>query len=352
MEEAVRRTLMALKDDPDPRPLTLKRVEGAVREVAPEEDPEGVAKKALAVVQERVRRAALGVLESLGSDDPRAGRVLEKALLSGKHVKIWCSRAAREFPSEPTKWVAVVQVQGGEDHLVLPLPKEDFPEMALAGNKTGEVTAHFETRTELSAREGGAFFRDWELMNIRKARRLVRSFHPLFAAWGLQDLEEALEALAGLREREVRQEGPYVLTREGDLFALRRGRLFDSLALERAFLVGEEELGFSYRGELEIAFATKRLWNSVEMGRLRLRWGKETARCVGICARVKATEENAAGLLVRRTMEKWLEWPLQLPESPRMRALIGELAGSEDPLEAPKDPGFFGRVRLRAVGLS
>ncbi len=34
-----------------------------------------------------------------------------------------------------------------------------------------------------------------------------------------------------------------------------------------------------------------------------------------------------------------------------MRALIGELARSKDPLEAPKDPGFFRRVRLRAVAL-
>jgi hypothetical protein len=352
MEEVVRRALRALRGDPDPHPLTLERAERAVREVVQEEeDPGAVAKEVLAVVQGRVRKTVSGLLESLGSSDPRARRVLERALLSGRRVKIWCSRLAREFPSEPAKWVAVVQVQGREDHLVLSLPKEDFPEMVLAENKAGEVAAHFEIRTELSAREGGAFFRDRERMNIGKARRLVSSFHPLFAAWGLQDLEEALKTLEGLREREVRQEGPYVLVREGDLFVLRRRRLFDSLALERAFLVGGEKLSFSYPGELEIAFTTERLWNSVEMRTLRLRWGKETARCLGACARVEATEEDAAGLLIRRTLEEWLKRPSELPESVRMRALIGELAQSEDPLEVPNEPGFFERVRLRAVAL-
>jgi hypothetical protein len=353
MEETVQRTLMALRGDPDPHPLTLERAERAVREVAPEEeDPGSVAKKVLAVVRGRVRKVVSAFLESLGSSDPRARRVLERALLSGRRVRIWCSRLAREFPPEPAKWVAVVQVQGREDHLVLPLPKEDFPEMVLAGNKAGEVAAHFEIRTELSAREGGAFLGDRERMNILKARCLVRSFRPLFAAWGLQDLEGALEALSRLKDGEVRQEGPYVLVREGDLFALRRGRLFDSLALERAFLTGGEETSFSYSEGLEIGFTTEFSWSSARVGKLRVRWGKEIVRYPSWSyPYVEATDEGAPGLLVRRTLEEWMKRPSELPESLRMRALIGELARSENPLEALNEPGFFERVRLRAVAL-
>ena len=351
MEEAVRRTLLALREDPDHHSLTLERVEGAVREVAPGEDPEGVAKKVLAVVQERVRRTASGVLESLGSDDPRAGRVLERALLSGRHVEIWCSLLPPEPPSGLPKRVAVVQVQGRKDPLVLPPPKEDFLRAVLAGNKAGEVAAHFGVLSGLSAREGRALFRDRGLENVRGALRAARSFRPLLAAWGLQDLEGALEALAGLRDGEVRQEGPYVLAREWDLFALRRGRLFDSLALERAFLTGNEELGLSYPEELEIAFTTEFSWSSARVGKLRLRWGEETVHYPWAYPYVEALDEGAPGLLVRRTLEEWLKRPSELPESPRMRALIGELARSENPLEAPKDPGFFGKVRLRAVAL-
>ncbi len=315
MEEAVRRTLAALKDDPDPHPLTLKRAERAVREAAPEEeDPEGV-KKALAVVQERVRRAASGLLESLGSADPRARRVLERALLSGRHVEIWCSLLPSESRAELPKRAAVVQVQGRKDPLVLPPPKEDFLRAVLAGDKAGEVAAHFGVLSGLSAREGGALFRDRGLENVRGALRAARSFRPLFAAWGLGDLEEALEALAGLRDGEVRREGRYVLVREGDLFALRRGRLFDSLALERAFLTGDEELGFSYPEGLEVAFTTEFSWSSARVGRLRLRWGEETAHYPWAYPYVDALDEGAPGLLVRRALEEWLKRPSELPES-------------------------------------
>ena len=351
MEEAIRRTLEVLKDDPDSHRLTLRRVERAVREVAPEEDPEGVAKKVLAVVQERVRRTASGLLESLGSDDSRACRVLEGALLSGRHVEIWCSLLPPEPPSELPKRVTVVQVQGRKDPLLLPPPKEDFLRAVLAGNKAGEVAAHFGGLSGLSVREGGALFRDRGLENVRGALRVAQSFRPLFAAWGLGDLEEALEALVGLRDGEVRQEGRYVLAREWDLFVLRRGRLFESLVLERAFLTGGEELRFSYPEGLEIAFTTEFSWSSVRVGGLRLRWGEEAAQYPWAYPYVEATEEGAPGLLVRKTLEEWLKRPSELPKSVRMRALIGELARSENPLEAPKDPGFFRRARLGAVAL-
>jgi hypothetical protein len=352
MEEAVRRTLLALREDPDPHPLTLERAERAVREAVPEEeDPEAVAKEVLAVVQGRVRKAVFGLLESLGSADSRARRVLERALLSGRHVEVWCSSVPAEPRAELGKRAAVVQVQGRKEPLVLPPPREDCPRAVLAGNKVGEVAAHFGILSGLSAREGRALFRDRGLENVRGALGVAKAFRPLFRAWGLGDLEEALGALAGLKDGEARTEGPYVLVREGDLFALRRGRLFGSLALERAFLTGGEELSFSLPEELEIAFTAEFSWSSVRVGTLRLRWGEETARYPWAYPYVEATDEGAPGLLVRRTLEEWLKRPSELPESPRMRALIGELAHSKDPLEAPNDPGFFRRVRLRAVGL-
>jgi hypothetical protein len=352
MEEAIRQTLEVLKDDPGPHHPTLRRVARVVREVAPEgEDPEGVAKKVLAVVQERVRKAVSGLLESLGSADSRARSVLERALLSGRHVEVWCSLPPPEPASGLAKRAAVVQVQGRKEPLVLPPPKEDFLRAVLAGNKAGEVAAHFGVLSGLSAREEGALFRDRGLENVRGALRVARSFRPLFATWGLGDLEEALEALARLKDGEVRQEGPYVLVREGDLFVLRRGRLFDSLALERAFLTGGKELSFFLPEGLEIAFTTEFSWSSARVGKLRLRWGRETAQYPWAYPYVEATDEGAPGLLVRRTLEEWLKRPTELPESPRMRALIRELARSEDPLEAPKDSEFFRKVRLRAVAL-
>jgi hypothetical protein len=352
MEEVVRRALVALRDGPDPHPLTLEGAERAVREVAPEEkDPRGAAEKVLAVVGGRVRKAVSAFLESLGSADPRARRVLERALLSGRHVEVWCSVFPPESPAELAKRAAVVQVQGRKEPLLLPPPREDCLRTILGGNKAGEVAAHFGVLSGLSAREGRVFFRDRGLENVRGALKVAWSFRPLFAAWGLQDLEEALEALAGLRDGEVRREGRYVLVREGDLFALRRERLFDSLALEKAFLTGGEELCFSYPEGLEIAFTTEFSWSSARVGRLRLRWGEEAAHYPWAYPYVEAAEEGAPGLLIRKTLEEWLKRPSELSESPRMWALIGELALSENPLEAPKSPGFFERVGLRAVAL-
>jgi hypothetical protein len=84
---------------------------------------------------------------------------------------------------------------------------------------------------------------------------------------------------------------------------------------------------------------------------LRLRWGEEAARYPWAYPYVEATEEGAPGLLVRETLKEWLKRPEGLPESPRARALVEELARSEDPLEVPNEPGFFERVRLRAVAL-
>jgi hypothetical protein len=41
--------------------------------------------------------------------------------------------------------------------------------------------------------------------------------------------------------------------------------------------------------------------------------------------------------------------PEKASPSPKMRALIEELAESEDPLEAPKDEAFFRKVELRLL---
>jgi hypothetical protein len=58
------------------------------------------------------------------------------------------------------------------------------------------------------------------------------------------------------------------------------------------------------------------------------------------------SSKNLIQALVWETLKRWLERPFA---SPRMRALIEELAQEEDFLGVPKNPEFFRRVHLRTL---
>jgi hypothetical protein len=218
----------------------------------------------------------------------------------------------------------------------------------LVGSKGGDV-AFDVLHHALSARAGRAFFRGDGLEKVREAVEVVRAFRPLFRAWGLEDLEGALEVLAGLKNGEARTEGPYALVRRGESRVLVRGKPFGGPpALSAAFLLGEEAV-LSYPEGLEIGLRVDPVVLAAVLVEMRVRWEGETTRANGALAYAAPTERDLPGVLVRRGLEGWLKNPSLAPESPKMRALLQELAEAEDPLEAPKDPGFFRRARLRAL---
>jgi hypothetical protein len=80
-----------------------------------------------------------------------------------------------------------------------------------------------------------------------------------------------------------------------------------------------------------------------------IRWMGEVARFDGEEVWRYGTGKNLVQALVRETLKRWLERPLP---SPRMRALIEELAQYGDFLEALKDEEFLHKVRLRALSNS
>jgi hypothetical protein len=89
-------------------------------------------------------------------------------------------------------------------------------------------------------------------------------------------------------------------------------------------------------------------WVRLEFG---IRWGEESlgferaVRWEGAASR-KSLVELVREALRREAGRPWARVP---SPSPRTQALIEELAGAQDPLEAPKDPEFFRRVHLRAL---
>jgi hypothetical protein len=81
---------------------------------------------------------------------------------------------------------------------------------------------------------------------------------------------------------------------------------------------------------------------------MEVRWEGETARHGKRYLGVELSHRRFSQVLVRKMVKEWSnEW--KAPRSVKMRALLQGLAEAEDPLEAPKDPGFLRRARLRAL---
>jgi hypothetical protein len=113
-----------------------------------------------------------------------------------------------------------------------------------------------------------------------------------------------------------------------------------------------------YPGELEISFEVEIKVEGgtnpetklvVETKEVKVRWGKEVTSYAD-SVQAKGTNGDLPEALFRRALYLWMSKQYALVGwTPRMRALVGELARSDNPLEAPKEPDFFQRVHLRAL---
>jgi hypothetical protein len=197
-------------------------------------------------------------------------------------------------------------------------------------------------------REGASLLADspWE---VEWALEETRALRPLFAALGLADLEGALEALLGLEDGEARQEGPYVLAREGETRVLRRGALFQDPALDGAFLLGREvEISFpeGVKMFLEGRMAPQG-WIGLRAGNLQ--WGKDLVRLARPAG--YADDPRVLSRLILHGVRSRTK-SHDFLYSPRTRALLEELENLDEErnvLEALKDKGFFARVYTRTL---
>jgi hypothetical protein len=219
--------------------------------------------------------------------------------------------------------------------------------VCLEGSKAGDVVLSAWGWYTFFAQAERAFLSADALNKVEEVSGVVRVFSPLLRAFGLEGLEGALEELKGLKEDEVRVEGPYVLARRGGLWTLLFGTLFGSPTLDAAFVLGEEVV-FSYPQGLEIALRGSLHERKVDASEMEVRWEGEVARHRESYPGVELTDRRFPQALVRKTVKEWLG-ERKAPRSAKMRALLQELVEAEDPLEAPKDLEFFRRARLRAL---
>ena len=341
MSPALEEALEVLEEFP--RPLTPSQAREALKPVARKAG--GPRRTLTRRALEEARKWTEGVLEgfweALGVPSPPAevGETLRK----GGKVRLWCPWGRKV----PLGKLTVETNEGGTlSHLDLPLRARPCPRTFLLEAHAGRVEVGISPR--LFARKGRALFRARDPRGIKKTLEEVRPLHPLFAALGLADLEGALEALSRLKDGEIRREGAYVLARKGRLSALMRGSYFGAPLLDGTFLLGERAVLVCENGVEVVLRGTfsKRLLSLKEAS---IRWGDEVAELEEAeFAVVNALDKNAAAFLLR-TLLGWNAEKVFPRRSPRMKALIAELAASENPLEALKDPELFRRAHLRGL---
>ena len=337
MRRAVERVLQALHEDPRRYIPTSERVRRIAKEVAPEEDPKALAREVLREARRRVRGVVQGLWDSLGIGLPPLPEV-EKLLWRGDWAEV--------RPTQSPPGYTVLDM-GKKGTLLLPFSLGIATSVDLEGSKAGDVVLSAGTGYTFFAQEGRAFLRAYALDEVEEVSGVVRAFSPLLRVFALEGLEGALQELKGLKEDEVRVEGPYVLARGESFWTLLFGTFFGNLTLDAAFAQGKD-LVFSYPEGLEIALRVSLSAYRAEGPEMEIRWEGETARHGERYLGVELSHRRFPQVLARKTVKEWSnEW--KAPRSVKMRALLQELAEAEDPLEAPKDPEFLRRARLRGL---
>jgi hypothetical protein len=315
-ETALQKVLKVLEENPHRYPSTLEGVESALRDLAPRlaVDPKAFAEKALDEAHRRTIEALDALWGALGL--PSRPPEVEKVLREGGSLEV------RRSWAEGEAFLWLVDKAGGNASFALAIsgyqPLDDFYFKA----RTGWLEV--KTTPGLFAKREGVFLHT-NPDGVEIALGEVRGLRPLFTSLGLLDLDGALDALAKLRDGEVRMEGEYLLAKRGDRAVLRRGLLTGEPLLDADLLLGEEVRLFSPQGiEVVLKGNVSERWISLDEVRIQL--GEEVVYLDR--ARVSAgnlLDEDPISPLIYRG----LAWEMVMREddiSPRMRAFIEALS--------------------------
>ena len=316
-------------------PATPKGVREMVRNLAPGEDPEVLAEKVLEEARGRTRKALDGLWEAFGLPSPPSG--VEESLLEGRHITAWYP-GARGRP-ELHVWPQT------RDKEIVPLPRPVSCGEVSFNSRAGWVEV--EVAPGLFATWERVFFRAQSLGEISEAIEVAKTLRPLFRALALADLEEALGALAALKEGEGRMDGPYALVRTRGSWFLRRGSLFGDPRLDGAFLTGEP-VKLTFPGEIRLTLKGSLSGGMLSLQEGVIEWGDEAVRFRRQEEYCGAIHERPISQLVRMGLWWELDRPLRSYSS-RARSLIEELREEEDPVEALRSEDFSRRVHMKIL---
>jgi len=357
MNPSIERALRALDEgfyDPSFFELEVALVDLGFAEVA---DLDTFAKEVFREACKRTAEALRGLWKTIGTLPPPE---VEVAIRKGYKLEVEFS--SPPHGAEPEVEFYVQNPKGAAwEAFSLPAPRlahlEGFSLHARGWWIEVEVEPHLVSQTEpgLVAQKNRAFVQVYGVRRVRQLREAVRGLAPLFDSLGLSDLEEALRGLEGLAEGKpilARTHGPYVLVRDGSLYALRRGSVFGDLTLDADFLA-EREVKISVPHGVEISIKPSFIPKLVAIKKGLLCWDGECELLV-TSAYEDAIDPNDPNLLTH-LVQRGLSFSAIFPNpshSPKMRALLEEIDGlgwRENLLAALRDEEFFRGVHLRAL---
>jgi hypothetical protein len=353
----IEKALQALEEgfyDPGFFKLEVALVDLGFAEVA---DFDAFAKEVFKEARKRTGEALRGLWGTIGVLPPPE---VEVALRKGYKLEV--EFFAPPYEVEPEVEVSVENLKGaGLETFSLPAPHlahlGNFSLLAWGWWIEAKLEPYPAAQLQpgLVAQRNRAFFQGYGVRQVRRLREAARKLAPLFDSLGLSDLGEALEGLEEMAEGkpiEARTQGPYVLVRDGSLYALRRGSIFGDLALDADFLA-EREIKISAPFGVEISIRPSFISGQVVIQKGLICWEGEcepldtTAHNGG----VDPNDPNLFTHLVQRGLSLNAVFP-NPSHSPKMRSLLEEISSlgwREDLLAALRDEEFLRRVHLRAL---
>jgi len=357
MDPMLEKALQALEEgfyDPDSFELEAALTDLGFAEV---ENLNAFAKEVFKEACKRTSEALRGLWRAIGVLPPPE---VEVALRKGYQLEVEFSRPP--YGAEPEVEIYVRSPKGAawEDfslpaaHLV---HLENFSLHAWGWWIQVRVEPPLVGQTEpgLVVQKNRAFLQVYGVRQVKRLREAVRGLASLFASLGLSDLEEALEGLEGLAEGkpiEARIQGPYVLVRDGSLYALRRGSILADLSLDADFLA-EREVEISTPFGVKISIKPSFISDRVTIRRGLICW-KDECEPLDILRYDEGVDPNDPNLFTH-LVQRGLSFNAVFPNPshlPRMRAFleeVGSLAWREDLLANLRNGEFFRRVHLRVL---
>ncbi len=327
------------------RPFSPEYIEGTIEQYGfrVEGSLEDLTKEVMA---EGIRRTMEVLREFSGAFQvPLSLLKVEKALREGKVAFLRTTGFKTEEPGLEVEFRKLYGSVIGEavDILHLPLPNLKLPrdtELHLWPGLSYLRIAH-----SLAAVQGRAFSMGHSEEEAERAAESVKALAPFLPAMRLEGLAEAFDSLMELEKGEARVEGPHILVRGEDFWALRRGPILGDPEVDKA-LLAEREVSLPFPGDVEVFLRVKWNWEWERVGfhDLRIRWGEEVAyfgEGIGEEDEMLANPlyRNPVAEAVRNRLRREIDffetegWSLALSNlSPTMQALVRVLAEQDDPL--------------------
>jgi hypothetical protein len=260
---------------------------------------------------------------------------IEESLRNGAFVRMSCVfyEESEEEGGEGKVSVNVIDKKVSEVTFPLPEPPPFSMEFHLQA-----WVGHVDFVSRLRALNGRVYLMGTDPVHLEEGLKIAGHLRYGFEAMGIENLEEAIEALRGLKVGEARSQGPYTLARTKRSWFLYRGPLLGEPGLDEKLALGEP-VALSFPGGVEVGLKASFWEQKARLSFLGIRLGEETLRfeslpwfSASLFSKSPVVGAIQAGLSeeFRRMEQENRSSPLR-EASPRALALVRFLAQHEDP---------------------